>query len=297
MTNHKKAETVRKLAAAPIAAVLAILTLTALASALVLGTRGEGASARFTEGEPLRIGYAVDPPYAFVDSAGEVNGAIPALARIVTGRLGIKRVEWRRLQFGSLINGLESGQIDVIATGMFITRERAAQVAFSSPTVRVREGLLVRAGNPEGLHSYRQAARSPLSRIAVLSGGVEGPLLLGMGLAPDRLVRVPDSNTGESLLVQGVVGGFAISAPAVKWMAAHDPKVEEARLEEDPGSQGAGFFAFAFRKNDRRLRERWNRALAELKGGEEFFGSVSAFGFVRDDLSGSTSVEEILAWR
>jgi polar amino acid transport system substrate-binding protein len=297
MMNPKKTETVRKLAAAPVAAVLAILALTTVASSLVLGTRGEGKLTRFAEGGPLRIGYAVDPPYAFVDSGGEVNGAIPALARLVAKRLGIERIEWRRLQFGSLINGLESGQIDVIATGMFITRERAAQVAFSSPTVRVREGLLVRAGNPEGLRSYRQAARSPLSRIAVLSGGVEGALLLGMDLAPDRLVRVPDSDTGESLLVQGLVGSFAISAPAVKWMAAHNPKVEEARLEEEPGSQDVGFFAFAFRKSDRRLRERWNQALAELKGSEEFFGSVSAFGFARDDLPGSTSVEEVLAWR
>lgn len=297
MMNHKKAEAARKLAAAPLAAIFIILALTAMASALVISTRREGSLSRFTESEPLRIGYAVDPPYAFADSGGEVNGAIPALARIVAQRLGIRRLEWRRLQFGSLINGLESGQIDVIATGMFITRDRAARIDFSSPTVRVREGLLVRAGNPEGLHSYRQAANSPLSRIAVLSGGVEGALLLGMGLTPDRLVRVPDSDTGESLLVQGLVGSFAISAPAVKWMAAANPKVEEARLEEGPGSPEAGFFAFAFRKSDRQLRERWNRELAELRGSEELFGSISPFGFTRDDLPGSLRVEEVLSWR
>ena len=297
MTKHKKTETARKLAAAPIAAIFIILVLTALASALVLGARGEDRLSQFTGGEPLRIGYAVDPPYAFVGSGGEVYGAIPALARLVSKQLGIKKIEWRRLQFGSLINGLESGQIDVIATGMFITRERAARVSFSSPTVRVREGLLVRAGNPEGLRSYRQLAHSPLSPVAVLSGGVEGPLLLGMGLASNRLVRVPDSDTGEALLVQGLVGSFAISAPAVKWMAADNSKVEEARLEEESGSQEAGYFAFAFRKGDSQLREKWDRALAGMMGSEAYLDLIATFGFSRDDLPGSKSVEEILSWR
>ncbi|MBL8112631.1 MAG: transporter substrate-binding domain-containing protein, partial [Acidobacteria bacterium] len=124
----------------------------------------------------LRVAYAVEPPYAYVGADGQVTGESPELARRVIGGLGIPEVRFIQTEFGSLLPGLQAGRYDVVASGMFITPERARVVSFSIPTFRVRQGLLVREGNPRDLHSYRDAVASPEVRVAVVSGSVEETL-------------------------------------------------------------------------------------------------------------------------
>jgi len=145
----------------------------------------------------IRIGYALEAPYAFLTSEGEVTGESPEVARQIAVRLGISNVAWRLSEFATLIPKLEAGLIDVIAAGMFITPERAKRVNFSVPTFQVRQGLLVPKGNPRQLHSYRQAAEIVDIYIAVLAGSVEEDMLRRHGLPDRRLIIVPDALTGR----------------------------------------------------------------------------------------------------
>ena len=98
----------------------------------------------------IRIGYAVEAPYAFLTPDGELTGESPEVAKRITSRLGIPRITWRQVEFASLIDELDAGRIDMIASGMFVTEERARRVAFSIPTFHTHQALLVRAGNPGG---------------------------------------------------------------------------------------------------------------------------------------------------
>lgn len=63
----------------------------------------------------IRIGYAIEAPYAFLRADGEVTGESPEVARRVVARLGIPHIEWRLAEFSELISELEDGRIDVIA--------------------------------------------------------------------------------------------------------------------------------------------------------------------------------------
>ena len=96
----------------------------------------------------IRVGYAVEAPYAFVTPDGEITGESPEMAKRIVGRLGIRSIVWRGMEFRSLIDELEAGNIDLIASGLFVTPERARRVAFSKVTFHVRSGLLVAKGNP-----------------------------------------------------------------------------------------------------------------------------------------------------
>jgi polar amino acid transport system substrate-binding protein len=247
----------------------------------------------------IRIGYAVESPYAFLKPGGEVTGESPEVAREIVKRLGIARIEWRQCEFGSLITELESDRADVIASGMFITAERAQRVLFSEPTFHVRQALLVARGNPLHLHSYEQSLELKNVRIAVISGAIEETLLRHMKLPENQLVLAPDALAGCVAVESGVADGLALSSPTVQWMALreHLGKTEVAQPFVQPGDTGKGllgFGAFAFRKEDRELQSAWNDALKGFIGSPEHRKLVAEFGFTEAELPGNTTTAEVL---
>ena len=242
----------------------------------------------------IRVGYAVEAPYAFLTPDGQVTGEAPEIARVIAGRLGIPRIEWHLTEFGSLIEGLEAGHFDVIAAGLFIIPERSQRVAFSTPTFKVGSGLLVRKGNPHRLHSYADLLKNREVRIAILSGSVEEQRLLRLGLSAERLVRVPDVFSGRALVTSGQADGLALSTLTLRWMALHNgaDSTELASPFEDasPSSPpGLDLGAFAFRPEDRALCAAWNAELRKFIGSDEHRRLVSTFGFSAAELPDATT--------
>lgn len=249
--------------------------------------------------ERLRIGYAVEAPYAFLAEAGEPTGESPALARLIAGRIGIRRIDWIQTSFDMLLTDLEMNRFDVVAAGMFVTPERVARVAFSQPTFHARQALLVRRGNPRNLHSYADAAATAGVTIAVVAGSVEAGLLSGLGMADERLLQVPDAVTGKSAVATGLADGLALSSPTVRWMAAQDRSgaIEVAtpfRQSDSNANMRFGFGAFAFRPGDHALRNAWNAAMPDVVGSAEHLQAVAPFGFTRDEIEDLPTLEGLL---
>lgn len=234
----------------------------------------------------VRIGYAVEPPYAFLTPDGEVTGEAPEIAARMAARLGIARVDWCGMEFGALIDELEAGHIDVIAAGLFRTPERARRVCFSLPTLQVCPGLLVAKGNPLKLHAERQLVTNGALRVAVLSGSVEERRLLQAGVDAGRLVGVPDALTGKAAVVAGVADALALSLPSVKWMSKQDilTGLEGAQPFVPLAAHEPGYAAFAFRKQDLRLRAAWDRALSDFLATPEHQALIARFGLTVADV-------------
>ena len=254
-----------------------------LAVMLVAGLAWKAFADRRGGATPLRVGYAIEAPYAFLDEDGRVTGEAPETARWVARRLGRGEPEWVLTEFGSLIGQLQEGRFDVIACGLFITTERERRVAFSRPTATVVPGLLVARGNPLGLHSYADAVARDDVRLAVLAESVESRALQREGMPAGRLVMVPDEVSGVALVRSGRTAGLALSLPAVRWMAdlpdSRDA-VEVATPFEPPArTEAGGRVAFAFRRADTELRREWDAALAEFMETEERRMIARRFGF------------------
>ncbi len=264
-----------------------ILVGLAIAYAWMPGCADDSLS-RHQAGQPFRIGYAIEPPYAFLTPEGEVTGEAPEIAKRIASRLGFLNVTWRNFEFSSLIGKLEAGHIDMIAAGMYATPMRARRAAFSEATFQVRSGLLVAAGNPKRLHGTRQVAEETDVRLAVLSGSVEETLYRSLGVPANRLVVVPDALTGCSAVKSGLADALALSSPSVFWMAKtrgeHPGQVEAAHPYEALANEELGCGAFAFRKEDRALLQAWNQALREFLGSDEHAALVASFGFAPNDL-------------
>lgn len=259
----------------------------------------DGTLARIEREGVIRIGYAVEAPYVFLDARGEPTGVEIEVARKITALLGIPHIEWWQVDFGTLIPGLEAGRFDAVAAGMFITPERAKRVSFSEPTLHVGPALLVRAGNPHDLHAYEDISRKPGIKVAVLHGAVEETIIRQIGVPDARISVVPDALTGRIAVESGLVDGLALSAPTTRLMARQrelgSTEIAEPFTAPKGGGGLIGYTAIVFRKADDDLRAAWNRHLRTFIGGPEHRRLIAGFGLSDEELPGTTTTAEILA--
>lgn len=109
---------------------------------------GDAGSAQLGDGKTLRVGMeAAYAPYNwqvseesdFTIPIENVSGAYAdgydvQVAKIIAEELGVEAVAVK-LEFGSLIDALNNGQVDIVCAGMSVTPERAAAAAFSDSYV------------------------------------------------------------------------------------------------------------------------------------------------------------------
>ncbi|MDP3977967.1 MAG: transporter substrate-binding domain-containing protein [Pseudomonas sp.] len=264
---------------------LALLTSVLALSVLEIGS--EDTLTRYQNGLPLRVGYALEAPFAILDADGDVTGEAPEVLRHVLHTLGLERVVWLHGDFGSLIRELENGRIDIIAAGMFVTAERRERVLFSRPTALIRPGLLVRRGNPLNLFSLADFPSLPGARLAVIDGSIEQQQARAVGVPERRLKPFPDEVSAVAAIRAGQADGLLLSAVSLRYLIDRDDAAAfdlvVAQAEQAPGAP-----AFAFRRQDSRLHEQVDQALASFIGSTEHLQLVEKFGFVASDLPRAT---------
>ena len=267
-----------------IAALMFIAMLTGLSLWLMHISVPQGAAVRLQAGGSLRVGFAVEAPYAYLDTQGRVTGEAPEIFGRVAQRLGVQHIDWVPMEFASLLPSLQLGRIDVIAAGMFITPERQRLVLFSRPTAQVRTGLVVRQDDPrlpakpviadlKGLRDLRWVA---------VHDAAENGLLLQAGVPPERLAAVPHAERGVRAVVEAQADVLAISTvTAWQLVAAHPQWALEVRTLTDAP---AGLPAFVFRQEDHALRDAVDQILLSFLGSDEHVQLVRSFGFTSDEL-------------
>jgi polar amino acid transport system substrate-binding protein len=166
-------------------------------------------------------------------------------------------------------------------------------VAFSLPWIQARQALLVPRGNPRNLQSYAAASASEV-RVAFVAGATEEDLLRKSGLPAERLLAVPDALAGRIAVDSGAADALALSAPTIRLMERERDlgRTEAASQFEQPPREitaGMGLAAFAFRKEDRRLREAWNAELMKLRGSAEQKRLLLRFGFTGEEAAGASA--------
>lgn len=235
----------------------------------------------------LRAGYASERPYAFRDAAGRVVGHDPELLEAVARALGIGRVEWEQVEFGSLLGDLAAGRYDVVGMSLAVTPERSALAAFSSPTAVAANALLVRVGNPLRISGYSDLARLPEARIAVVAGAIEVGFAESAGVPRSRIVEVPDARTGVAAVQTGFAAAFGLTAPTLRFLtgAGGGRELQVVAPLRDPAAAGVPKMtvgAFVFRPADRALRTAFNEALAVRLREPDFRAMALRYGFGED---------------
>lgn len=233
----------------------------------------------------VRAAYAHEPPYAFVDDRGAVVGESPAALRGALPPLSIDSVRWVRMDFDELLPGLADGRVDVIASGLFVTPERSSRAAFTHATSCSRPALLVRDNgpSPSDLAAFTNAAAG---RVAVVRGTVEEEAVQMLGVPEDRVLRVPDVQTGIVVVREGRVDALALTEPTLRHALGSAPDLRVYAY--NPSSLIAelvqGCSALVVRQADGDLVAALNEGLRAFVGSPEHLTKLEGFGFSADAL-------------
>ena len=259
---------------------------TAMASVLWPVVSANRAPESLVPDRPLRVGYAIEAPFAFLDAQGQVTGESPQTLRVALQAMGITQVEWRHVEFSRLMHELAMGRIDVIASGLFVTPQRREHLLFTRPTVGSAMGLMVHAGNPLGLRQLEDVAKASSARLAVVAGSVEVDHARRAGVPDERVVSWPDAHSAMAAVRGGRAEALALSSASLR-MAVTGPSGEGLSLVDDVGVAGSvvrGWPALAFRSQDQALRDRVDAELGRYLGTEAHVAMVRRFGFTPDDV-------------
>lgn len=194
---------------------------------------------------------------------------------------------FRPLLFFLLIASLETGRIDMIASGMFITPERSRRVAFTTPTLRVFPALLLRTSSqwqsrdlPTSFHALVDSTDAV---VAVILNAAEHAKLTTRGMPDSRIRAFPDVNAAYDALSRGDVSCIALSRFTLeKIMENPDKRPKGAPFVLHPltGEPVDGdTTGFALRRSDSSLVSSLNRSLSSFIGSDEQLGLLTRFGF------------------
>lgn len=235
--------------------------------------------------QKLRIAYAIEPPYAFLDENQRVTGESPESARQIAAMLGVKEIEWQQLPFADLIPALQNRQVDLIAAGMFINRQRQNQVRFSIPTLRVYPGLLVLAESTLRFSSNFQENLTAGHRFVVIEGSVEATNLGNLQPAADYQT-VSDLAAAIDKLNHHLSDAILLSLPTLQTLAAGQSQFRVIPLDTEVSERlPADYVAFAFNRQDTDLLLAWNQAMQQWLGSEDHLQTIRRFGFDQQDIA------------
>ncbi|MFC4076831.1 ectoine/hydroxyectoine ABC transporter substrate-binding protein EhuB [Salinithrix halophila] len=249
------------------------------------------------EEKKITVGFANEKPYAYKEN-GKVTGEAVEIAREIFKKQGIDQVEPVLTDFGSLIPGLKAGRFDVITAGMYITPDRCKEVNFADPEYSIGEGLAVKKGNPKNIKSYEDIAKKKGATIAVMKGAIEEQYLRDVGVKKDQIKIVPDQPSGISALEAGRVDAITMTGPSLRAVleSANSKSIEEVKDFKQPSIKGKdirGYGAAAFRKDDKELKDLYDKELGKLKESGKLYDIIKPFGFTKDDLPGDHTAEQL----
>ncbi|WP_226576013.1 ectoine/hydroxyectoine ABC transporter substrate-binding protein EhuB [Acuticoccus sediminis] len=244
--------------------------------------------------EGVRVGIAGYAPYGYKQADGSFTGEQVEVVQHVLTEMGITDIEYIAMDFGALIPSLVAGRIDLSAAGMYIRPERCEQVLFAEPTFGQGAAYVVKAGNPKGLHTFKDIAGTDGAILAVLAGGTEEDLAKRDGVPDDKLLKVSDKAAGISAVMSGRADGFALSAFAIADIVRTAGELigveSSGSITEIAGETYKGHGAISFPKGDGEVlaanaafRDAFDAIQATYIGSGAYGEMASAWGFGPDD--------------
>ena len=198
-------------------------------------------------------------PFTFMNTeTKEMDGVLIDVVKAIEAEVGFK-AQFEAVPFSALVPSLTSSKIDMIASAMFITEERAKVVDFSEPVYGYGEGAFVPVTDDTQYARYEDLKGKT---IGVQVGTTFVDLFQKSGLFTEVKVYksipdiIADVNAGR------IDAGIADGPMAAYYIAQGQfPKV---KMVDSYAPSAGGEFGIALRKGDGRM-EKINAAIARIK--------------------------------
>lgn len=137
---------------------------------------------------------------------------------------------------------------------------------------------MVKAGNPKGFKSFADVAKDATAKIGAPGGGTEEKLALDAGVPRDRVIVVPDGQSGLKMLQDGRIDVYSLPVLSISDLIK---KADDKSIGMFAPVEGAPVYCdgAAFRKEDVKLRDAFDVELAKMKASGEFAKIIEPYGF------------------
>lgn len=207
----------------------------------------------------LRVGLSLEsPPIAFELQRGRPAGIEVDLAGKLAADLG-RPLRLVPLLWDDLVPALLDDRIDVIMSGMTVTRARGLRVAFGDPYLKTGLVALVRRSDA-GRYRSPEAILNTTGRVGVV-GRTTGEKFARERLRAASVATYSRSQDAVTELRQGRIDLYISDAHLIAWFASE----YEADLVGVWTPLTDDALAWAFRLSDEALRTAANRVLASWK--------------------------------
>lgn len=177
------------------------------------------------------------------------------VVRAVAKEMG-RDVEFRNIAFDGLIPSLQSKEVDMSASGMTATKERAEKILFAAPFYETKLAVVTKADSD--IHSVDDMNKG--QEIAVQVGTTAAYY------AQDKGMKTRNFDHSSDIIMELKAGGAVagiLDKPAADYFVATDGK-GAFRVVDVPDSK-VQYFAFGFNKDNKQLQQEVNKAIADLK--------------------------------
>jgi polar amino acid transport system substrate-binding protein len=272
---------------------------TALAAVLAFGTSAASAQdllERAKAGEPIRIGFANEVPFAYPGDDGSPKGFVNAITIGVLNEMGYENIEPVQTEWGGLIPGLNAGRFDIITGGMNILASRCENIAFSEPIARIGDGFIVAPGNPKGIGDYASLVEG--DAVMVTGAGYSNiEAAQSAGVSDDNIMTVP----GPTEILAAVRAGRADAGAGTYFTMKQLADSSGGAIEvTDPGAmpeETINWAGIGFHKDDQDFLAQFNAALQEYLGSDDMMAAVAEYGYDESSLPGDRTTEWVCANR
>jgi polar amino acid transport system substrate-binding protein len=203
------------------------------------------------------------PPFAYIDQTGQPSGFDVEAMNWVAKEMGIE-VSHQPIEWDGIITSLLTKKIDIIASGMSITEERAQKVAFSVPYWIIKQVMVTKTGSPLTIDDILTGKKT----VGVQQGTSEAKWLKDEAAKQGWNFELRYYSSSP-LAVEDVLNGRIDAA------AMDDAPAKDAASKKDVQLVGTfGMheeeFGYAVRQDDKELLEKVNKALTKLMASPEW---------------------------
>lgn len=260
-----------------------ILSTTAVLAICAAGAAQAGPlNDRIAAGEPIRIGFANEVPFAYPGPDGAPMGFVNAYTLALLERMGHDNIEVVVTDWGGLIPALNAGRIDIVTGGLNITAPRCESIAFSEPMLAAGDAFVVPAGNAAGITTYDDLVDS--DAIFVTGAGYSNlEAARRVGVPDGRIMTVP----GPSEIVAALRAGRAQAGGVAYFTGVEMAATQEGIELADPSAMpdwSMNWAAIGFHKNDQDFVDAFNAAQEDWLGSPEMLEIVGEYGFSADNV-------------
>lgn len=204
---------------------------------------------RVIEAETLVVGMSGNqPPLNMINRDGNLMGMDVDLARALANAMQVS-LKIETMPFGDLMEALDTGEVDLVISGMAITPDRALKARFIGPYMLSGKSILTRSDVIQQLSTGELASKSV--KLAALRNSTSAAFVREE--APNsELVEVADYASAVSMIQSGEVAGLVADMPACVLAVLRNPDADLVTLGEPLTVEPLGI---AVNADDRRFSD------------------------------------------